>query len=584
MRYKYGSYIPFSYKMMLPYLLLVMLTDAIVGYFSYRTAVQSRTELVEANVGWTLQQIRDNVRYQMADLQAVSDSLFSSTPFQQYLQVTGDRSVVYETTVKKLVPLLETPLKMSAQNLRLIVYVTNPNIDEIYGDLHGEIKDRSYYILSFSRLVNSDWYNEFTMSSKDNVWHRVDTDEEQGNISLLRKLISFNDYQTEIGYLRIAVPLRELFLSFATTKFSEGTIIRAMDKTGAKVLYQNETKGDPRDPSQYLLVREEIAGTDIYLESMVPMTVLQQDAGRIRNISLLVCGVSFVVMAAIGFVVARYSGRKMMRIVTFVRTLHNSNFTRRIAFTGNDEFAQISAAFNQMAHNIDELIREVYVQRIEKKEAELEALQAQINPHFLYNTLSSINSLANIGETEKLCAMVTGLAKFYRLTLNDGNIVITLANEINQVKAYLDIQAIKYANRFTVGYTIEPGIERSSTIKLILQPFVENVLEHAWFEERIHIRLVAYREGETVVLKVIDDGIGMMPDKLRRINERAESTEGYGIRNVHDRIRLQYGDGYGVDMFSRPGIGTTVRITLPYDGPAINDGGETDALYDTARR
>lgn len=573
LRYRYGRYIPFSYKMMIPYLLLVMLTDAVVGYFSYRTAVQSRSELVRSNAVWALRQIRDGVQYRMADLQAVSDSLFSSPTFQQSLQASGDRPAVYEATVRGLLPLLEASLEMTVQNARIFVYAANPAIDEIYGKLSEKIEGKSYALLSMDRIVSSGWHLELLRAREDNVWRQADTDKEMGNISLLRKLISFEDYQTEIGFLRIAVPLRDLFGANGEAVLHPDMIFRAIDVRPGdrRVLFTNGPEVlSPRD-RDYMTVSERVPGTELLLEAKIPLRLLEKDAGRIRGITLLVCGLSFAAMAAMAFAVARYSGRKLMRIVSFARSFQSGEFSRRIPHAGRDEFALIASAFNRMAQSIDELIRKVYVQGLQKKEAELRALQAQMNPHFLYNTLSSINSLAHIGETRKLSEMVAGLVKFYRLALNDGCTTIAIGDEIEHVRSYLHIQAIKYASRFTVSYEVEPGILGCETVKLILQPFVENVLKHAWFEERIHIRICGRREGERIEFRIIDNGVGMVPERMR---ERRDGSGGYGIRNVDERIRLQYGDEYGVRIFSGPGIGSTVRIVIPCRpyGPDVREG------------
>ncbi len=570
------NYIPFSYKMMLPYLLLVMITDVVIGFFSYQTALQSRTELVQTNVKWTMQQISDNIQYKMLDMQAVSDSLFGSTSFQKYLQITGDSLEVYEMTSRNLLPTLETSLGMSVQKIRLILYPANKQINEVYGKLDTAITSQSYHILSFSRLEQQADFRKFVQSGKDNKWIQMDTDKSLNHISLLRKLISFNDYQTEIGYLRMSIPLKDIFLSFAALDLNEGSVIRIINQSDGATLIQNaEASGSADD---YLKVKIDIPASDFRLETMVPMKILKEDAGKIRNITMLVCGISFVIIALIAVIIARYSGRKMLRIVTHVRSFQNGNFDMRIPFKGNDEFSLLSAAFNRMAHHIDELIREVYLQGMQKKEKELEALQAQINPHFLYNTLSSINSLANIGEIEKLSAMVSQMSKFYRLTLNDGKMIISLDNEINQVKAYLEIQMIKYANRFSVSYSIEPELADCPIIKLILQPFVENVFQHAWFEEHIHIGITGRREDDNIILQINDNGIGMPAEKLQVLLQPREEPGGYGIRNVNERIKLQYGEEYGVFIDSKIGIGTSVRLTLPYLKSQLHEGGASNEL------
>jgi two-component system sensor histidine kinase YesM len=319
----------------------------------------------------------------------------------------------------------------------------------------------------------------------------------------------------------------------------------------------------------YLTVKQDIPGTDFGLEILVPDEYFLKDAHNIRNVTLTVCIASFLIVLLIGFLVARLSNRKMQKIISYIRSFRSGEFRKKIHIPGRDEFAQISVAFNQTASDIDYLIRTVYLQKINVKEAELEALQAQINPHFLYNTLSSINSLANMGETDKVSAMVNGLAKFYRLTLNDGRIMIPLVNELEQVKSYIDIQKIKYANRFDAFIEVDPVLLECEVIKLILQPFVENALKYAWYIERLTVKIVGRRMGDTICLSVIDNGIGIHRDRVSEINGDRLPGSGCGISNVNDRIRLKYGDDYGVTISSIYGAGTTALITLPYELPKI---------------
>jgi len=181
----------------------------------------------------------------------------------------------------------------------------------------------------------------------------------------------------------------------------------------------------------------------------------------------------------------------------------------------------------------------------------------------LYNTLSSINSLANLGEIDKVSEMVSSLVKFYRLTLNKGKAIMTVGEELEQVKAYIDIQAIKYGNRFKISYDVDERIFKYTTLKLILQPFVENVLNHAWYEETINIRITAEMIDGSIVFKIIDNGVGMNEETISLIFNTEGSSIGYGIRNVNDRIRLHYGKEYGVSISSSIGIGTTIKIIIP---------------------
>jgi sensor histidine kinase YesM len=160
--------------------------------------------------------------------------------------------------------------------------------------------------------------------------------------------------------------------------------------------------------------------------------------------------------------------------------------------------------------------------------------------------------------------MVLDLAKFYRLSLNEGRTVIPVKNELEQIGAYINIQKTKFGDGMNVLFDVDPDVVRFTTVKLILQPFIENALEHAWYGDRINIRITGKLEGEQITFQIIDDGIGFHPETLRQLLDPEESLNvGYGIRNVDGRIRLHYGAEYGVSIVSRRGIGTSVSITIP---------------------
>lgn len=568
------KYIPFTYKMLIPYLLLVLLTDAVIGYVSYSMLIQSRTEMAETNIRTGMEQARNNIRYQMDEIQRMSDTLFSSLAFQRALQTKGEAYDIYLAMLDKIVPEITAPLKLFGNDIRLMLYTLNDELYFVSGDnLEEPIKDSDYYILPFEDIKDSAWYREFKDSERDNIWLQIDTDQRLGNISHIRRLVSYSGNMTVIGYVRITASLDDLFGDFSTFPVEEGITIRLIDTASSgELLYQRGSAEQSYDGNSYLSLKELIPGTDFVIEALVPKAYLTKDAGRLQRVIFTVCSISFACMAAIGYIVARLSGRKMKRIVTLVRSFQDGNFQKRIRFSGNDEFVHIADAFNVMAANIQTLINSVYVQGIQKKQAELEALQAQINPHFLYNTLSTISSLANLGETEKVTQMVQGLSRFYRLTLNQGNVFTPLENELKQVETYLDIQRVKYAGAFTVHIDVAPSILQVQVMKLILQPFVENSFKHAWFGETIAIIIKGQKIGDQIELKVIDNGIGMRPETVSRLWIGPSQTGGYGVKNVNERIKLRYGDKYGIRIASVYGGGTTVRIMLPAnteDQPAL---------------
>ncbi|MFC7677429.1 sensor histidine kinase [Paenibacillus sp. GCM10028914] len=566
------KYIPFTYKMMIPYLILVLLTDILIGYISYTMLVESRTEMAETNVRTALKQTRSNIEYQTDEIKRMTNSLFLNTTFQDALQFRGDPLENMLKMRDDIVPYMKSPLQLYGNKLRFVLYTVNETMLEIDGDdMSMPISRSDYYVLSHQTIENEEWFHSIVTNNKDGLWFQTENDREMGNISYFRKLVTSKVAPSIIGYIRVTARIDELFGNFDAFPTEQGIQLRLMDTNLGKPIYELGTENGDPDPNSSLLIYEELPMPGYVIEARVPNSYLNKDAGKMQRAIGTVCLISFLVMALIGFIVARMSGKKIKRIVYLVRSFQGGNFYKRISFHGNDEFVYIANSFNEMATNIQELIQNVYEQGLQKKQAELDVLQAQISPHFLYNTLSTIGSLANLGEVEKVTRMVQALSKFYRLTLNEGQVYISIEQELEQVRMYLDIQKVKYADAFKVYYDIDPEILHVPIIKLILQPFVENIFKHAWFGESIGIRITGKHLKDRIELKVIDNGIGMRPDTLQKMRSSLVLPGGYGLRNVEERIKLRYGNDFGIHIGSCFGGGTTVQIILPVDNAEIRN-------------
>ena len=257
-----------------------------------------------------------------------------------------------------------------------------------------------------------------------------------------------------------------------------------------------------------------------------------------------------------------------------MQRFQKGNFDSKIKKIHQDELGYLDSSFNEMVEQMNTLIQKVYQANIDIKEAQLRALQAQINPHFLYNSLSIINRLSDLGCNQEINQMVFSLATFYRMTLNKGKDIIRIEDEIKQIKAYLDIYKIRLEDRFEVAFDFDPQILHCETVKVILQPFVENIFEHALgeSEDTIHIRITGKCmppendiQNDFIQFTIQDDGIGIEPERLSElIYTDSQNTSGYGIKNVHQRIQIHYGPDYGVRICSELGEGTTVKINIPY--------------------
>lgn len=551
-------------------MLLVIVAVISIGYYAYYTSVQYVKEQTIQNVKGTLNQARDNIEGRMKTVEQVDNQLYLDQSLQRALNKRLEPLESYRTVTQNIIPKLESALNLSSNNVVIDLFLHNETLPEIYDTETGEdplLQGKRYNLTQYQRAEQMDWVRRFDAMPVESLWMQVNSDSKFDNVSWLRKMMDFQTIKA-IGIMRITVKMDDLFGNLNYSDNGDGipgyfAVINEQNET----VYENRSNPLPEnwqaEAEAYMQIHEPIEGINWRIMALVPLQELEHAAQKVKNVTLLICVASFLVLVAIGAMVSDTFSKQINRIVRSLRAFQEGNFAKRIQYSGSDEFAQISTAFNEMAENIEDLIQEVYVSNLKKKEAELDALQAQIKPHFLYNTLSSISRLARLGETEKLHRMVGELATFYRLTLNQGRSIIPIREEIQQVRSYIGIQKIKHVDRLDVSFDIQYSVLEYDTVKLILQPFVENALEHAMSEEPLHIRIAAYQEEGTIVMKVIDNGVGMSEETMSKVFGCKDQSVGYGIRNVNERIKLQFGESFGVTLESELGLGTTVRIVIP---------------------
>lgn len=235
------------------------------------------------------------------------------------------------------------------------------------------------------------------------------------------------------------------------------------------------------------------------------------------------------------------------------------------------EVGLIADSFESMVEKLRfSLANEIRMHR-EKREADLKVLELQINPHFLYNTLSSVVWLSRENRNEDVIRVAKSLSNLFRISISKGKEIITVAEELEHVRSYLEIEKIRHGEQFGVAWEIEPGIMKSLTVKLVLQPIVENAIYHGIKQSksgRGTIKIQGAAAGGDICFTVTDDGDGLSAGEVVRLNELLENAAtpapdlGIGIRNVNDRIRLRYGSPYGL-RFSKDGVFTVVSISIP---------------------
>lgn len=266
------------------------------------------------------------------------------------------------------------------------------------------------------------------------------------------------------------------------------------------------------------------------------------------------------------------SATKRIKMLTYnMRNAVNMNFNLPILPMSNDEIGELSRNFNYMLTKISMLIDEKYDLGKKFKNLELKALQAQINPHFLYNTLDLINWMSIIHKAPDISKVVETLSKFYKLSLSKGNDIVTIQNELDHIEAYVQIQNMRFENRIELEIDVPTDIRECRILKLIFQPIVENSILHGILEtddEAGKIIIRGKKEGTDILLFIEDNGVGMDEEKAFKLLDGTCSADkhehhGYGINNINDRLKLNFGADYGLSYTSFPGKGTTAIIKIP---------------------
>lgn len=312
------------------------------------------------------------------------------------------------------------------------------------------------------------------------------------------------------------------------------------------------------------------------LVGVVPADNIWDNYGQLLLFFLFVVLFSIFLLV---FVNLHLSERISVPIKTLERAVKELEAGREevdIDVSGPYEIEHLGHSIRSMVSTMRHLMDDIIEQEAQKRRSELDVLQSQINPHFLYNTLDSVVWMTENGRTDEAILMVTSLARFFRISLSRGSNIIPIADELEHARHYLTIQKMRYKNKFSAVIAAEDGVEGLYTIKLIVQPILENAIYHgmAYADGDGEITVRARRDGEDVVIEVADNGPGMPEETVERLLDQSYAAapgtkgSGIGLRNVHQRIRLTFGEEYGLAIHSEPDAGTTVCIRLPVlEGP-----------------
>lgn len=442
----------------------------------------------------------------------------------------------------------------------------------IYTDRIVDYKNK--YLAPIEELKKADWYDNIA-DSRNNNWI-AGTDEK--TIVLVRKMQSLEENGIN-GYFYEKINYDNVFEDLSEN-ISDNYGICVSDRLGQNI-YSYDTFTDKNKEynlslpeitkkysdmnKDYFIVKKTIPETGWNVWLYKPEKLM---GTSIRQINIITFGGTLVCLVAT-FMCIRFTAifvtTRIGKLQKAVARVEKEDFSYALNITSQDEIGELITSFSKMERKLNYLINEVYKSRIKEKEYEMKALQAQINPHFLYNTLSLINWKAIEAGKRDISKITLALSAFYRTSLNKGNNITHISGEIENMRSYLSIQLMLHDDGFDVTEDIDDSILEYTCPNLILQPLIENAIDHGidvMPEDRRGVISVICKDMDTYIQFVIkDNGIGMTKEQTVKI--LTKDSKGYGVRNVNERLKLCYGEEYPMIIKSKENTGTEVIITIP---------------------
>ncbi|MFC5529693.1 cache domain-containing sensor histidine kinase [Cohnella yongneupensis] len=451
--------------------------------------------------------------------------------------------------------------------------------------------------LSMGAVESTEWYRHFAASNAAFAWlpsTDLDADSASRELTVLRKIPNEHNILQFDGIVRARVKpsamqsvLNHAILTPNAAAFlfnDGGELLSQSDQFPYPItlvkdirdLYFKIDAGDNYyndnfsiDGSRHLLGVQAIPHTDMKIALVVPYADILQSSTKARNriISIFLLVVPF--MLPLSFFVAASATKRIRRLIMHVRKVKHGHFQIAPLPANEDEIGELTHNFNVMVQNMSGLIDETYTLGREVKNKELKALQAQINPHFLYNTLDLINVMAIESNSLDIKRVVDELAVFYKLSLSNGKEYVSLESELKHIEAYVRIQNMRFGDSIRLETEVPRELYDCELPKIILQPLVENAILHGIMEtdsEEGMVRLSAWTDKGDLLVEVKDDGVGIDAERLATMfvgNRGINDAGGYGVRNIEERLQLSYGPTYGLKFESIPGEGTRVIMRLP---------------------
>lgn len=590
-------------RIILFFLVLSLIPLFITGFFSYRessNAIESKISTYSVQV---MSQVGENIERELARLENDSVEIEFSDKVQKTLlnyeklsewEIENAQNLMKQDLVKKFSFLHDVS--------DVLIYTNAGKRIIAYGDMSFKLNIEEDYLNKYIKALSDKKGAPVWAGVNQSLEHRMvqyATSMEQMNKSngiLVGRAIKSLEDGDIIGSLIIRTNERFFSNIYKDIDIGEGADIFVIDKDGLVVSSRNsaipaaEAYKDVRlineikqnnannkkvcnhtvNKNKYLVAFAYMERADWFVVSTIPYTYLNSESNKIwLNIIILGFG-SFLLAVLLSYIFSLSVSRPLKKLVRAMNEVKKGNLSVNITDTGKDEIGEVTGNFNLMLNEIKILMDNIKSKERQKRNAELKALQAQISPHFLSNTLNTVKWLAGVQKAENIENIITSLIQLLHVSIGKGGDYISIHEEIEYLKNYLNIQEYRYFNKFKVNFDIEPEILGCRILKFLLQPVVENSLIHGIepMDGQGLIIVKGFRYGDCIKITVTDNGVGIPEEKLKNIlgqndNPSKSRFSGIGIGNVRERIKMNFGDAFGLHIHSVAGLYTAIEITLP---------------------
>ena len=568
------STIMFSFSMIS---VSIMLIIAVVLYLRFSTS--SRQETIH-NTQRLMEQTGESLEDYLVSMRQISDTayyyLIKENDFSGYAgDIQSRMNLLYEANRDSLQSiavynsygrlLAAEPLATQKENLNVTeqnwfvqamdevenMHFSMPHIQNLFDDNTF----RYYWVISLSRAI------EITNGGKSELGVLL-VDMDYSVISRMLDQINTSEngqyyYLCDSSGAIIYHPRR---VQISDKISSENSTMAASYKDG---IYDEVFEGERRK-----VVINTISYTGWKLVGVIPYSAFTYGMVDMRYFIILLVLLMAMMLAVVNRIASQGISRPVLRLNESVRE-YEAGEKPEIYIGGPQEIRHLGHSIQKSYEQIEDLMRKIVLEQNERRKSELDALQSQINPHFLYNTLESITWMVEGEKNDEAVFMISQLARLFRISLSKGRTIIRIRDEVQHARSYMNIQKIRYKNTFSIDFEIDPAIEDYSTVKPILQPLLENAINYgvSGMDDCGEILVKGRREGNDILLTVEDNGIGMSEEETRLVLTDSDRVHkhgsGVGLVNVNRRIQIYFGSEYGLFIESEPDEGTKVLIRIP---------------------